>query len=260
MRFPLRLTAELAKAKIFRMGRGSAGAAKVILRVNVPADASEEGSSASSENSKIDDEIVERVRTSGAPIVWIGGAAEPLAYSGVGHLTRRIADLGRTVFVETNGVLLRRRIFSFRPVPKVFLAVQLNGTERSHDVRAGKNGTFRMALEGIRAAQLSGFLVCAKTTVFEDTGLGDVSELKKHIDALGLDGWMVTRAAGITQNAAAEKVLGAARVMSGRSWAAFSRLVEETEEVASALSRVNAGILAGDGQREEAFEQEVRVP
>jgi MoaA/NifB/PqqE/SkfB family radical SAM enzyme len=259
MRFPLRLTAELAKAKIVRMVRGSA-TRPIILRVGIPVDVSEESPASPTTNSTADDEILKQLRSSDAPIVWIGGEAEPLAYSGVGHLTRQIADLNRTVFVETDGVLLRRRVFSFRPVPRVFLTVRLNGTESSHDRRAGRPGVYRGAIEGIRAARLSGFMICLKTTVFEDTDLQDLSEFRKSIGHLGLDGWVVTPAVGRFQNAASEKKLQAVREMSRGKWAAFSRLVEASEAGKHVYSAVNTESIESEQPREEAYEQEVRVP
>lgn len=259
MRFPLRLTAELAKAKMVGMGPGSVKR-PIIFRVAVPADAGEESSTSPSTNSATDEEILKQVQASGAPIVWIGGTGEPLAYSGVGHLTRRIADLGLTVFVETDGVLLRRKIFSFRPVPRIFLTVQLNGIESYHDRHAGQMGTYRAAIEGIRAARLSGFMICAKTTVFEDTDLPDISELKRSIDSLALDGWMVTLGAGVSEGASLGKKLEAAWNICGGRWAAFSRLVKAAEEIRPVPLPMSAGNAVGEGAREGAYEQEVRVP
>jgi hypothetical protein len=171
-----------------------------------------------------------------------------------------MADLGRTVFVETEGVLLRRRIFSFRPGPHLFLAVRLNGAERFHDRHAEREGVYRAAMEGIRAARLSGFLICAKTTVFEDTDPQDFEALGKMIGTLGLDGWVVTRAPGASRSDAMEKMMEAAREMSGRRCAAFSKLVEAAEEMANVRLPVIAGVSFGEEPHEEAIEQEVRVP
>jgi hypothetical protein len=259
MRFPLRLTADLAKAKIVRMGR--AGAARpMILRVTAPADAGEEGSSTSITNSAADEAILSQVKASGAPIVWIGGSVDPLAYDGVGHLTRQIADLAKTVFLETDGVLLRRRIFSFRPVAHTFLTVQLNGTEGFHDRHAQREGIYRAAIEGIRAARLSGFMICAKTAMFDDTDACELEGLRKTIEELELDGWVVTRGAGVAESVAIRKTIEASRKMSGGRWAAFSKMVEASEQMAGATTPAAGRILPGEEQGEESFEQEVRVP
>src|SRR2546430_8126705 len=87
-----------------------------------------------------------------APVVWIGGS-EPLLHPEMGQLTRCIAAIGRDVFLETDGALLRRRIHEFRPVSRLFLTIQWNGLERWHDVRAGRAGAFQAALDGMRVAR-----------------------------------------------------------------------------------------------------------
>jgi MoaA/NifB/PqqE/SkfB family radical SAM enzyme len=258
MRFPLRLTAELLKAQIVGMGRGNSGATR-ILRVGVPADASEESATSPSTNSAADEEILRQVKASSAPIVWIGGGAEPLADSGVGHLTRRIADLGRTVFVETDGVLLRRRIFSFRPVPGMYLTVRLAGTEAFHDRHENRAGVYRAAIEGIRAARLSGFLICAKTTVLEDTDLKEMAALKKLINELELDGWVVTQAAKAAPDSAIEETLAGTREMIGRRWAKFSRMVEESEASHAAEEAMESDFAADLAEAKESYEQEARL-
>jgi hypothetical protein len=57
-----------------------------------------------------------------------------------------------------------------------------------------------------------------------------------------------------------EKTLGGVREMSGRKWAAFSQLVEATEAMATERKPEISTVSLGGDPREEAYEQEVRVP
>src|SRR5579863_10510770 len=105
--FPLRLSADLLRARFLRSLRRKAQQ-NLIARVN-PADAarfSGQSQGASSSDRKSDSELLVALQASAAPIVWIGGS-EPFLQPAIGNLARRIADSGRTVFVETDGVLLR---------------------------------------------------------------------------------------------------------------------------------------------------------
>src|SRR4029077_5407476 len=77
------------------------------------------GVKSSSGISSRDSQALSRVRASSAPIVWIGGDA-PLQHARIGHLAREIVNCGRTVFVEMDETLLRRRIHEFRPVSRLY--------------------------------------------------------------------------------------------------------------------------------------------
>jgi hypothetical protein len=247
MQVPLRLTAEIFKAKMARMIRGDAGASLILhLRAPVSADSEDGAVLAQEENA-----ILARVQASASPVAWFG-ASEPLLYSGLGHLARRIVDLGRTVFVETDGVLLRRHVFSFRPVAQLFLVVQLNGTESAHDRRAGREGLWRTAMEGIRAARLSGFMVCAKTKIFENTTLEEIRKLRTVTEELDLDGWVITCG---EQTDAVRKMVVESRETAGRSWGNFSRMVELSEaELASQGEDTDADVFSDEEPEEEVQE------
>jgi MoaA/NifB/PqqE/SkfB family radical SAM enzyme len=232
LRFPLRLTADLLGARIAQKLRGDSGPAPILfLRPMERASPSALDSSEFSAGKKTGTELLANVRSSAAPVVWIGGA-EPLEHPEMGHLARRIAGHGRHVFLETDGTLLRRRIHEFRPVSRLFLTVQLNGLEGSHNLRAGRADAFQLALEGIRAAQLSGFLICVHARVDAETKLAEVAELLYFAETLGVDGFVISQAAdsGKAVNrdgeALKQKTTEARRLIRNRWWESFSRLVE----------------------------------
>jgi hypothetical protein len=254
MRFPLRLTAEIIKARIGRMARGGP-ADPLVLRVLPPATDLEAGSTLP----PADETVLAYVQARTSPVVWFGGD-RTFEYSGMGHLARRVIDLGRTVFVETDGALLRRCIFSFRPVAQLFLAVQLDGLESSHDRRAAKPGLYRAAMEGIQAARLSGFMICVVTRIHEDTELQEIAELQKAIAELDLDGWVLTAAPQEAMSPVLDEQLLRARPMAGRAWANFSRLVEATEPLPVSQKTAAGGAVTDSESGDEACQEGVHVP
>ena len=127
-------------------------------------------------------------------IVWIGGS-EPLAHPAIGHLTRLIAQGGHFTFVETDAIVLRQRIHEFQPLPRFYFVVRFLGTEAEHDRCSGRPGAYRAAIEGIRAAQLSGFFICGKLDC-DSADSGELAKLYAELVALDLDGWMTTAALG----------------------------------------------------------------
>jgi MoaA/NifB/PqqE/SkfB family radical SAM enzyme len=162
----------------------------------------------------------------------------------IGRLARRIVDAKRHVFVQTSGALLRRRIHEFRPVSRLFLIVRFEGFEQRHDRRARREGAFRDALEGIHAAKLSGFLVCAQVALHADTELGEFDQLRAYLEARDVDGFVVTPAngfskamAGQMENPTLQRKLRAARdQIRSRRWQLFSRLLESSLHAAPATA------------------------
>jgi organic radical activating enzyme len=242
MRFPLRLTADLALGLATRILRGAPRHHLILHLSLVPGTTSPERSGDDSPRSSVSDlqllssdDSLDAVRRSSAPVVWIGGA-EPLLHPEIGRLARRIADTNRHVFVQTNGALLRRRLHEFRPVSRLFLTVQFEGFEQRHDRRARREGAYRDAVEGIRAAKLSGFLVCAQVVLHADMELAEFDQLRVYFEARDVDGFVVTLAnsfskamAGETESPALQRKLRAARdQIRSRRWRLFSQLLESS--------------------------------
>jgi Radical SAM superfamily len=241
MRFPLRLTADLALALATKTLRG-APRHRLILHLSPVLNSDDSPRwSVSDLQFPSSDVCLDAVRRSSAPVVWIGGA-EPLLHPEIGGLARRIVDANRHVFVQTSGALLRRRIHEFRPVSRLFLTVRFEGFEQRHDCRARREGAFRDAVEGIRAAKLSGFLVCAQVALHEDTKLSEFNQLRVYLEARDIDGFAVTPAngfskaiAGHKENQALQSKLRAARdQIRSRRWRVFSRLLESSLPAAPA--------------------------
>ena len=59
-----------------------------------------------------------------------------------------------------------------------------------------REGVFKKAVEGIKAAKAKGHLVCTNTTIYKETDLREIDELYGFLAGLGVDGFMVSPAYG----------------------------------------------------------------
>ncbi len=139
------------------------------------------------------EECVAALDECGAPVVSICGG-EPLIYPEIGRLTKEILDRGRHIILCTNGMFIRKRLHEFKPTSSFFWNVHLDGMERTHDLCVERDGVFRDAIEGIKAAKAAGFLVCSNTTIYKETDLNEIAELFAYCDELGVDGYMLSPA------------------------------------------------------------------
>jgi hypothetical protein len=175
-RFPLRLRAALAKAKLFhgRLPIRYLRAEEILhSQGKVP----------------VSHEAVRELIRDRHSIVWIDGS-DPLDHPGIGHLTRLVGQSGHFLFLETNAIALRQRIHEFQPNSRFYLVVRFFGNEAEHDRFFARPGAFRAALEGIHAARLSGFYVCAKVEAVPGSA-NDVAALCAELEQLDLDGTMI---------------------------------------------------------------------
>jgi MoaA/NifB/PqqE/SkfB family radical SAM enzyme len=224
MRFPLRLTADITRARVAKK-LGFTRGARPIQFVDA-AEILHHGSS-----HPVSHERIREINSSRSPVVWIGGT-EPLHHAGISHLVRAITQTGHFVFLETDGTLLRRRIHEFQPVPRLFLTVRLDPAANRHTPNKAQAGAFELAVEGIRAARLSGFLICVHTRIRPATELGGVAEVIQFAQSLDVDGIVVTPAKGSpnTANPDAKALLRkteeAQKLIGSMWWESFSRMVE----------------------------------
>jgi MoaA/NifB/PqqE/SkfB family radical SAM enzyme len=223
MPLPLRLTAELMKARIaqsLRLGRSPrpvqfVDSAEILL---------------SDSSHPISHEKIREITDNGSPAIWIGGS-EPLLHPGIAHLVRAITQSGHFVFLETDGTALRRRIHEFQPESRLFLTVRMeSGVPRSSGgVQAGAS---ELTVEGIRAARLSGFSVCVCVHVTTETNLNETAELLNLAQSLDVDG-IVISPAGDEANTSRQDVEAwirkteeARKMIGSKWWESFWRLVE----------------------------------
>lgn len=224
MRFPLRLTADITRARLAKR-LGFAPDARPIQFL----DAAEILHHDSSH--PVSHEKIRNLISSRSPVIWIGGS-EPLHHPGVAHLVRAFTGSSHSVFLETDGRLLRRRIHEFQPVPRLFLTVRLEAAAKSHAPNGIPAGAFDLAVEGIRAARLSGFLICLHARVRTETELGETADLIQFAQSLDLDGIVITPANGASNPAHSgtaalhRKTAEARKLIGSMWWESFSRMVQ----------------------------------
>jgi molybdenum cofactor biosynthesis enzyme MoaA len=207
MRFPALLTAKIAKARIQRILRPAPHGQ--LLRCADPAEVLHSGS-----DHPVSHEKIREVIAGPAPVIWIGGS-EPLDHPGIAHFVRAIAPSGHYILLETNGTLLRRRIHEFQPLPRVFLTVRLDASRTPH---------FDRAVEGLRAARLSGFFTAVHSVVDENVDLGEVERLRQLLLEMDVDGWVITT--GSVDEGGPCKVGEARRLIPSALWCKFSEQIE----------------------------------
>ena len=140
-------------------------------------------------------ECLDAVDECGAPIVSICGG-EPMIYPEIGKLVRMILRRRKNIYLCTNGMFIERRLHEFKPTSRFFFNVHLDGLERTHDLAVERDGVFRAAVDGIRAAKKAGFLVCTNTTIYKETDLMEIDALFGFLGKLGVDGFMLSPAYG----------------------------------------------------------------
>ena len=111
------------------------------------------------------EECLEAVDECGAPIVSIPGG-EPLLHKEMDKIVEGITARKRFVYLCTNGLLLQKKLDLFTPSPYLTFSVHLDGLEDEHDKAVNQKGTFKRAVDAIKAARARGFRVNVNCTLF----------------------------------------------------------------------------------------------
>jgi hypothetical protein len=247
-RFPLRLAADLALTRAARAS-GLGGAQPPTAFID-PAELLHQGAV-----HPVSHEKIQALVSSRACILWIRGS-EPLDHPGIAHLVRAISNSRRFIFLETSAVALRRRIHEFQPLPNFFLLVRLDAAPSGHARTPLEPDPQTLALEGIRAAQLSGFFVAAHTVLRSETGAAGLGSLASLVENLGLDGWIITAGAG--GQALGRRAKDARALISSAGWRRFSARVEP-QLLARSVSAESLQAVAQPAQVAAACEESVKV-
>ncbi len=141
------------------------------------------------------DECLASVDECGAPIVSICGG-EPMIYPWIDELVAKILERKKHIYLCTNGMFTRKKLDKFKPTSRFFWNVHLDGMEASHDKAVERDGVFKEAIEGIKAAKAAGFLVCTNTTIYKETDMNEIAVLLSYLTELGVDGFMLSPAYG----------------------------------------------------------------
>lgn len=148
------------------------------------------------------DECVGAVKECPAPVVSICGG-EPLMFKPLPELVQATLDLGRHIYLCTNGMLLNRFVEKVKPHPHLIVNIHFDGTRAFHDEVVKKEGCFEDAFEGAKLAKEHGFTVCTNTTVFRQTEIPMLEKLYRKLEDIGVDGFLISPA--YSYSAVAEK-------------------------------------------------------
>jgi len=141
------------------------------------------------------EECLSAVDECGAPMVSICGG-EPMMYPQIGELVSGILQRGKNIYLCTNGMFIVKRLREFTPDKRFFFNVHLDGLEKTHDMCVEREGVFREAIEGIKAAKAAGFMVCTNTTIYKETDMKEIEALFEYLEQFHLDGHQLAPAYG----------------------------------------------------------------
>jgi len=117
-------------------------------------------------------------------------------------------------------------------VSRLFLTIRLEPATQRRTSKGFPAGNLELAAEGVRAARLSGFLICVHVRIHVETELSEIVELIQFARSQDVDGLVVSPAHGglnsaNPDNAMVQRKTAEARKLSGSKWwESFSRLVE----------------------------------
>jgi hopanoid biosynthesis associated radical SAM protein HpnH len=121
---------------------------------------------------------------------------EPMMYPQIGELVSGILARNKNIYLCTNGMFIVRRLREFTPDRRFFFNVHLDGLEKTHDICVEKEGVFREAIEGIKAAKAAGFMVCTNTTIYKETDMKEIAALFEYLEPFDVDGHQLSPAYG----------------------------------------------------------------
>src|SRR6266581_9361585 len=127
----------------------------------------------------------------GAPMVSIPGG-EPLMHPQIAEIVEGLVARKKYVYLCTNGLLLKEKIDQFKPSKYFSFVVHMDGQKEHHDFAVCREGTYDVAVEGIREAVKRGFRVTTNTTLFDGTDAKSVREFFDEMMDLGVEGMMLS--------------------------------------------------------------------
>jgi len=127
----------------------------------------------------------------GAPMVSIPGG-EPLIHPEIDKIVEGLVARKKYIYLCTNALLLKRKIDLFKPTKYLTFSVHMDGLEPEHDAAVCRDGTYKIALEGIKEAVARGFRVTTNTTLFEGANPNRVREFFDEMMKLKVEGMMLS--------------------------------------------------------------------
>ncbi len=127
----------------------------------------------------------------GAPMVSIPGG-EPLIHPEIDKIVEGLVERKKYIYLCTNALLLKKKIDLFKPSKYLTFSVHMDGLKEEHDTAVCREGTYEIAMDGMREALKRGFRVTTNTTLFEGTQPERVREFFDEMMKLGVEGMMLS--------------------------------------------------------------------
>jgi len=119
-----------------------------------------------------------------------------MMYPQIGELVAGILERNKHIYLCTNGMFIVKRLHEFKADRRFFFNVHLDGLEKTHDMCVEKEGVFREAIEGIKAAKAAGFMVCTNTTIYQQTDMKEIQGSFEYLAPFDVDGHQLSPAYG----------------------------------------------------------------
>jgi len=125
--------------------------------------------------------------------VSVGGGEPLLRFEELIELVKKLTSRRIDVIVATNGTLLdEEKALELKKAGLLTLQFSLDGIGKVHDSIRGVTGSFEKVVEAIKLAKGLGFKVIIKT-IAQRANLGQLYDLFRLVNELGVDGWSVNR-------------------------------------------------------------------
>jgi len=131
------------------------------------------------------------VEECGAPMVSIPGG-EPLLHPQIHEIVEGLVARKKYVYLCTNALLLKEKLDQFQPSKYLTFSVHMDGQQEHHDFAVCREGTYDIAVEGIREAVKRGFRVTTNTTLFDGADAKSLRAFFDEMMELGVEGMMLS--------------------------------------------------------------------
>jgi len=127
----------------------------------------------------------------GAPIVVITGG-EPLLHEDMPRIVAGFVRKKKSVYLCTNGLLLKTHVKDYTPSPYLTISVHLDGNRERHDALVCQQGVFDRAVEAIKLTCAKDFRVTINCTLYEGVTAEEAAEHFDFVMGLGVEGITVS--------------------------------------------------------------------
>jgi len=145
------------------------------------------------------------------PIVCVPGG-EPLLHPEIGRIIEGLVERKRFVYLCTNALELKNRIHEFKPSVYFAFAVHLDGLKEHHDYSVCRDGSYDIAVEGIKEAVKRGFRVTTNATFFDGTDPNSVRAFFDEVMGMGVEGIVLSPGYSYDKAPDQNRFMGRARV------------------------------------------------